>query len=60
MNKTCLVCNTNALSPIYNETLLKCNICGFITANMEIDSETLQQTYTEKPYLQLQFTLFFY
>lgn len=47
MNKTCLVCNTNALSPIYNETLLKCNICGFITANMEIDSETLQQTYTE-------------
>ncbi|MEO6904235.1 MAG: class I SAM-dependent methyltransferase [Bacteroidia bacterium] len=47
MNKNCIVCNANKFVPIYNDTLLKCGSCGFVTANMEIDTELLKQTYTE-------------
>lgn len=47
MSKKCLVCCANQFEPIYNNTLLKCGSCGFITANMEVDSEILKQTYTE-------------
>ncbi len=47
MNKTCLVCNANKFEPIYDNTLLKCGSCGFVTANMEVDPEVLKQTYTE-------------
>jgi 2-polyprenyl-3-methyl-5-hydroxy-6-metoxy-1,4-benzoquinol methylase len=47
MNKTCLVCAAKKFQPIYNDTLLKCAECGFVTANMEIDAELLKQTYTE-------------
>lgn len=46
-NKTCLVCNKNTFEKIYSNTLLKCNNCGFITANMTISSEELKKTYTE-------------
>jgi len=45
--KTCLVCNTINFTPLYNKTLLHCSNCGFVTANMDISIETLQQTYTE-------------
>lgn len=47
MVKTCLVCNATKFRPIYDATLLKCDACGFVTANMEIDLKVLQQTYTE-------------
>lgn len=47
MDKTCLVCESTAFSPIYDATLLKCGSCGFVTANMEIDTKILQETYTE-------------
>lgn len=47
MNKKCLVCGAEKFQPIFNDTLIKCGSCGFITANMEVDSELLKQTYTE-------------
>ncbi|MES2590991.1 MAG: class I SAM-dependent methyltransferase [Bacteroidota bacterium] len=47
MSKTCLVCKANGFTAIYNDTLLKCNFCGFVTANMEVDANILKQTYTE-------------
>lgn len=47
MSKICLVCNSNLFEPIYEDTLLKCKTCGFVTANMEVDQELLRQTYTE-------------
>ncbi len=47
MSKTCLVCGAKAFVPIYNDTLLKCGSCNFVTANLEIDIETLKKTYTE-------------
>ncbi len=47
MNKTCLVCKATDFKPIYDNTLLKCGSCGFVTANMDIDSKVLSQTYTE-------------
>lgn len=47
MSKACLVCNAKQFEPIYNSTLLKCAACGFVTANMEVDAQLLQQTYTE-------------
>ncbi len=47
MNKICLVCGAVNFKPIYNNTLLKCSSCDFITANMEVDPEELKQTYTE-------------
>lgn len=46
-NKTCLVCNKNIFEKLYSNTLLKCNNCGFVTANMTISSEELKKTYTE-------------
>ncbi len=47
MNKTCLVCKANKFKLIYNETLLKCDSCDFVTANMEVDTNLLKQIYTE-------------
>ena len=47
MNKLCLVCNTANFYPIYNNTLLKCSNCGFVTAKIEVDDETIQNIYTE-------------
>jgi SAM-dependent methyltransferase len=47
MNKHCLVCGAHDFKPIFNETLLKCGSCGFVTANIEIDPEILKSTYTE-------------
>ncbi len=47
MNKKCLVCDAQLFQPIYDNTLLECNNCGFVTANMEVDPEILKQTYTE-------------
>jgi SAM-dependent methyltransferase len=47
VTETCLVCSAKEFKPIYNGTLLKCGACGFVTANMKVDSDLLKQTYTE-------------
>lgn len=47
MKKTCLVCGSSDFKSIYNNTLLKCGSCSFVTANMEIDPEELKAVYTE-------------
>ena len=45
--KSCLVCAANEFERIYNNRLLRCVSCGFVTANIDITSETVKQTYTE-------------
>ncbi len=45
--KNCLVCNENKFQPIYSDTLLKCENCGFVTANIEIGEELLKNIYSE-------------
>jgi 2-polyprenyl-3-methyl-5-hydroxy-6-metoxy-1,4-benzoquinol methylase len=47
MQKKCLVCESVAFEKIYNDTLLKCSTCGFVTANMDIDVKELEKIYTE-------------
>ena len=47
MEKKCLICGNQKFSKIYNETLLKCGSCNFITANLEIDLKELEKVYTE-------------
>ncbi|MBN1413592.1 MAG: class I SAM-dependent methyltransferase [Bacteroidales bacterium] len=44
--KECLVCGNKRFQPIYAETLLKCAQCGFATANLDIDENTLKKIYT--------------
>lgn len=44
----CIVCNNENFEPIYNKALLRCNDCGFITANLKIDKSELQKIYSEK------------
>lgn len=46
-NKKCLVCNNLINNTLYNNTLLECKNCGFITANMELSEEHLKAVYTE-------------
>ncbi len=45
--KKCLVCGAKSFSKIYDDTLLRCNECSFVTANLDIDSETLKAIYNE-------------
>jgi len=45
--KNCLVCGKTDFSLMYNNKLLRCSSCGFVTANTKITPETLQQVYTE-------------
>lgn len=47
MCKICLVCSQSSFDKIYNATLLKCQYCGFVTANTEVDSTILSSIYTE-------------
>jgi 2-polyprenyl-3-methyl-5-hydroxy-6-metoxy-1,4-benzoquinol methylase len=47
MKNSCLVCGNSTFEKIYNETLLKCTSCGFVTANMNISEENLRNIYTE-------------
>lgn len=47
MEHTCLVCGTKSFEKIYNDTLLKCNGCGFVTANLNMSEESLKAIYTE-------------
>ena len=43
----CIICNKNSFNKIYNNTLLKCSNCGFVTANLTIDASTLKAIYSE-------------
>ncbi len=47
MRSNCLVCEKNAFEKIYNDTLLKCSNCSFVTANLNISEEELKKVYTE-------------
>ena len=45
--KNCLICKEKHFELIYNNTLQKCLACGFITANLEIDTLKLEEIYNE-------------
>lgn len=47
MKQKCLVCGETSFAKIYNDTLLKCTSCGFVTANLDISEESLKAIYTE-------------
>jgi 2-polyprenyl-3-methyl-5-hydroxy-6-metoxy-1,4-benzoquinol methylase len=44
----CQVCNHSEWVEIYNASLLKCSVCGFVTANLEISTDELKALYSEK------------
>lgn len=46
--KTCLVCGNSSWKPLYENTLLRCLQCDFITANMEVDEALMKEVYTEQ------------
>ena len=46
--RNCLVCNNNKSTFIFNKLLIKCNICGFVTANLNIESSEAKSIYSEK------------
>jgi 2-polyprenyl-3-methyl-5-hydroxy-6-metoxy-1,4-benzoquinol methylase len=46
MNK-CIVCDGSSFSGLFNNTLLKCEGCGFITTNQVISDEKLLEIYAE-------------
>ncbi|MDH4127181.1 MAG: class I SAM-dependent methyltransferase [Spirochaetota bacterium] len=50
MNK-CIICDDKRFGKIFNDKLLKCKKCSFITANMSIDKEILEKTYTENYFI---------
>lgn len=44
----CQVCNHSEWVEIFNASLLKCSVCGFITANFKISADELKALYSEK------------
>ena len=42
----CLVCNNPLLNTIFNNTLSKCDSCGFVTCSNEYTNEELSQIYS--------------
>jgi SAM-dependent methyltransferase len=44
----CILCQSKYWSFIYDNSLKKCNSCGFVTANIEIDQVELNSIYTGK------------
>jgi SAM-dependent methyltransferase len=44
--ETCVVCGGSNLSGKFNDTLLECAECSHITANMQVDAETLKKIYS--------------
>lgn len=42
----CIVCDSDDFNKIYSHTLLKCNSCGFICANMSLNDEQLKEIYS--------------
>jgi len=49
--KTCIVCGSLEFVPIFSGTLKKCIHCGFATANMEVNRELLEKTYSVNYFL---------
>lgn len=43
----CIICDSNYFTHIFNKTLIKCNSCGFISANLEVNDEQLKAIYNE-------------
>lgn len=43
----CLVCGESAFKKIYSGTLLRCNKCSFVTANMNLGEEALRSIYKD-------------
>ena len=46
MAKRCLVCGSDHQKTIYHDTLVKCEPCGFVTTNIEVDEGTLKNIYS--------------
>lgn len=44
---SCQICQSNRLTPLYNNTLLRCETCTHIRANMEVSAEKLAEIYSE-------------
>lgn len=42
----CIICGNPEQSSLYDNLLLKCTSCGFITANMDISNEEIETIYT--------------
>jgi SAM-dependent methyltransferase len=47
MSKKCIVCSSNEYLKIYDNTLLQCKHCSFVSANLEISEEKLKKLYSE-------------
>jgi 2-polyprenyl-3-methyl-5-hydroxy-6-metoxy-1,4-benzoquinol methylase len=45
--RKCIICDSTSHTLLYNDTLVKCNSCSFISANMEISDEELKIIYSE-------------
>jgi 2-polyprenyl-3-methyl-5-hydroxy-6-metoxy-1,4-benzoquinol methylase len=47
MRSNCPICNATAVSAIYNNTLLKCEACTHVWANMALSEDELRKIYAE-------------
>ena len=47
-DRNCLVCQNNNSTFIFNKLLIKCNNCGFVTANLDIKSAEVKSIYSDK------------
>lgn len=43
----CIVCDGKIFTPVYENTLKRCNKCGFITANIKMEESLLKSIYSE-------------
>ncbi|OQX75831.1 MAG: hypothetical protein B6D61_09730 [Bacteroidetes bacterium 4484_249] len=46
-NKKCLICGSQLLKPIYENTLLRCENCSFVFANLNIEKLNFNKIYSE-------------
>jgi len=47
VNKKCLICSSQLFEPLYENTLLKCTNCSFVTANLDIYKLDFNNIYDE-------------
>lgn len=47
VNKKCLICSSHLFEPLYENTLLKCTNCSFVTANLDISKLDFSNIYDE-------------
>lgn len=45
--RECIICGSNSNTFIYDNTLIKCSSCEFVTANLELSKEQLESIYSE-------------